>query len=110
MFDPETGETSGMRMKETMNDYRYFPEPDLAPVFISDEWMNQIQAEMPPLPRVLFEKFTAQYGLSAGHATTLVDTKDVAFYFEALGAACGNYQAAANWVLGPVKTFLNENN
>ncbi|MCA0232775.1 MAG: Asp-tRNA(Asn)/Glu-tRNA(Gln) amidotransferase subunit GatB [Bacteroidetes bacterium] len=110
MFDPETGETSGMRMKETMNDYRYFPEPDLAPVFISDEWMNQIQAEMPPLPRVLFEKFTTQYGLSAGHATTLVDTKDVAFYFEALGAACGNYQAAANWVLGPVKTFLNENN
>lgn len=109
MFDPETGETSGMRVKESMNDYRYFPEPDLAPVFISDEWMTQIQTEMPPLPRQLFEKFTTQYGLSVGHATTLTDTKDVATYFEALGSASGNYQTAANWVLGPVKTYLNEN-
>jgi aspartyl-tRNA(Asn)/glutamyl-tRNA(Gln) amidotransferase subunit B len=109
MFDPETGETSGMRVKESMNDYRYFPEPDLAPVFISDEWMTQIQTEMPPLPRQLFEKFTTQYGLSVGHATTLTDTKDIAIYFEALGSASGNYQAAANWVLGPVKTYLNEN-
>jgi len=109
MFDPETGETSGMRLKETMNDYRYFPEPDLAPVFISDEWMTKIQDEMPPLPRQLFERFTANYGLSAGHATTLTDTKEVALYFEELGAKAGNYQAAANWVLGPVKTYLNEN-
>ncbi len=109
MFDPETGETSGMRVKETMNDYRYFPEPDLAPVFISDEWMDKIKAEMPPLPRQLFEKFTVNYGLSAGHALTLIDTKDVALYFERLGVEVGNYQAAANWVLGPVKTYLNEN-
>jgi aspartyl-tRNA(Asn)/glutamyl-tRNA(Gln) amidotransferase subunit B len=109
MFDPETGETSGMRLKETMNDYRYFPEPDLAPVFISDEWMAKIQDEMPPLPRQLFERFTTKYGLSAGHATTLTDTKEIALYFEELGAKAGNYQAAANWVLGPVKTYLNEN-
>ena len=109
MFDPETGETYGMRVKETMNDYRYFPEPDLAPIFISDEWMARIQDEMPPLPRRLFEKFTLVYGLSIGHAATLTDTKDVALYFEQLGSAVGNYQAAANWVLGPVKTYLNEN-
>ncbi|MEZ4904063.1 MAG: Asp-tRNA(Asn)/Glu-tRNA(Gln) amidotransferase subunit GatB [Spirosomataceae bacterium] len=108
MFDPETGETSGMRLKETMNDYRYFPEPDLVPVFISEQWLGQIRSEMPPLPRQLYIKFTTQYGLSASHATTLTDTKEVAIYFEELGKAIGYYQAAANWVLGPVKTYLNE--
>ena len=109
-YDPETNQTQGMRLKETMNDYRYFPEPDLAPVVISDEWLAKIQAEMPPLPRELFDKFTHQYGLSSNHAAVLTDSKDVALYFEALGQATGNYQAAANWTIGPVKTYLNENN
>jgi len=109
MFDSETGETSAMRLKETMNDYRYFPEPDLAPVFISEEWIEQIRGEMPPLPSELYERFMTKYGLSADHAKILTDNKNVALYFEDLGRAVGNYQAAANWVLGPVKTYLNEN-
>ncbi|TAG62175.1 MAG: Asp-tRNA(Asn)/Glu-tRNA(Gln) amidotransferase GatCAB subunit B, partial [Runella slithyformis] len=99
-----------MRLKETMNDYRYFPEPDLAPVVISDEWLARIENEMPPLPRQLFDKFTNEYGLSNNHAAVLTDSKDVALYFEQLGQAVGNYQAAANWTIGPVKTYLNENN
>jgi len=110
MFDPEANQTHGMRLKETMNDYRYFPEPDLAPVIISDEWLAHIQTEMPPLPRQLFDRFVHQYGLSENHAAVLTDSKDVAQYFEALGQATGNYQTAANWTIGPVKTYLNENN
>ncbi|MCU0338307.1 MAG: Asp-tRNA(Asn)/Glu-tRNA(Gln) amidotransferase subunit GatB [Spirosomaceae bacterium] len=109
MFDPETGETFGMRVKETMNDYRYFPEPDLAPVFISDEWMAEIEQNMPPVPQVMYERFTRIYKLSPQHAATLTDTKDVALYFEELSAIVGHFQIAANWVLGPVKMFLNEN-
>ena len=109
-YDPETNQTAGMRLKETMNDYRYFPEPDLAPVVISEAWLAQIKSEMPPLPRQLFDKFTNEYGLSANHANVLTDSKDVALYFEELGRAVGNYQAAANWTIGPVKSYLNENN
>lgn len=109
MFAPETGETYGMRVKETMNDYRYFPEPDLAPVLISEEWLTQIKQQMPPIPQAMYERFTRIYRLSAQHAATLTDTKDVALYFEELSAILGNFQVAANWVLGPVKNFLNEN-
>ena len=109
MFDADNGHTYSMRLKETMNDYRYFPEPDLAPVIISDEWLVDIQANLPELPRQLFEKFTTQYNLSPNHASTLTDSKEVANYFERLSAVTNNYQTAANWAIGPVKSYLNEN-
>jgi aspartyl-tRNA(Asn)/glutamyl-tRNA(Gln) amidotransferase subunit B len=107
-YDPDANQTHGMRLKETMNDYRYFPEPDLAPVVISDEWLADIENAMPLLPRALFEKFTTVYGLSPQHATALTDAKDVAVYFETLCQTTAHPQTAANWVLGPVKTYLNE--
>ncbi len=108
MYDPDKNQTYGMRLKETMNDYRYFPEPDLAPVLISDAWLVDIENAMPPLPRQLSEKFVNEYGLSASHAATLTDSKDVALFFESLGQESNNYQAAANWTIGPVKSYLNE--
>ncbi len=109
MYDPDANKTYGMRVKETMNDYRYFPEPDLSPVVISDDWMANIKNTMPPLPNELLERFKNEYGLSATHATTLTDSKDNALYFEELGKLTNNFQAAANWMIGPVRSYLNEN-
>jgi aspartyl-tRNA(Asn)/glutamyl-tRNA(Gln) amidotransferase subunit B len=107
-FDANTGTTSGQRSKETMNDYRYFPEPDLTPLVISDEWLARIQAEMPALPRELYAQFTQQYGLPEYDAQVLTDTKEIAEFFNAVCQHTKNYKAASNWVMGPVKSYLNE--
>jgi aspartyl-tRNA(Asn)/glutamyl-tRNA(Gln) amidotransferase subunit B len=108
MFDVETGNTYGMRMKETMNDYRYFPDPDLSPVVVSDEWLESIRATMPSLPQELREKFTTVYGIPAYDALVLTDTKEVADYFEEVCAQTRFYKSASNWLMGPVKSYLNE--
>lgn len=107
-FDAGTGESKGMRTKEDMNDYRYFPEPDLQPVVISDEWLNAIKAEMPALPAELFEKFTKVYGLPEYDAFVLTDEKGMALYFDEICQHTKNYKAASNWMMGAVKSYLNE--
>ncbi|MBC3541561.1 Asp-tRNA(Asn)/Glu-tRNA(Gln) amidotransferase subunit GatB [Rufibacter sediminis] len=107
-FDANSGTTTGMRSKETMNDYRYFPEPDLPPVIISEEWLQSVQESMPALPQVLYNRFTQEYGLSDYDAGVLTDDKDIALYFDALCQQTKNYKAAANWMSGPVKSYLNE--
>jgi len=107
-FDANTGITSGQRSKETMNDYRYFPEPDLTPLVISEEWLNRIKTEMPSLPHELYARFTQEYGLPEYDANVLTDTKEVAEYLDALCQCTSNYKAASNWVMGPVKSYLNE--
>jgi aspartyl-tRNA(Asn)/glutamyl-tRNA(Gln) amidotransferase subunit B len=107
-FDATTGKTHSMRTKEELNDYRYFPDPDLSPVIISEAWLSQIKAAMPALPRELRDKLVSQYGLSVYDAQVLTDSKDVALYFEELCKHTGNYKAAANWMMGPVKSYLNE--
>ena len=107
-FDAETGETSSMRKKESMNDYRYFPEPDLTPLFVSEAWLDSIRAELPALPRALFLKFTQQYKLTEYDALILTDSKETALYFEEICLHTTNYKAAANWLIGPVKSYLNE--
>lgn len=107
-FDAATGSTAGMRTKEELNDYRYFPDPDLSPVVISKDWIAQIKVLMPALPRELQQKFVTQYGLSAYDALVLIDSKEIAQYFENVCAFTKNYKAAANWVMGPVKSHLNE--
>lgn len=107
-FDANTGTTSGQRSKESMNDYRYFPEPDLSPLVISDEWLERIKAEMPALPHELYARFTQQYGLPDYDATVLTDTKEIAEYFDAVCQHTQNYKAASNWVMGQVKSYLNE--
>ncbi|ALJ00558.1 Asp-tRNA(Asn)/Glu-tRNA(Gln) amidotransferase subunit GatB [Rufibacter tibetensis] len=107
-FDANSGTTTGMRSKETMNDYRYFPEPDLPPVIISEEWLNNVKESMPALPQVLYNRFTGEYGLSDYDAGVLTDDKEIALYFDTLCQHTKNYKAAANWMSGPVKSYLNE--
>ncbi|UOR06832.1 Asp-tRNA(Asn)/Glu-tRNA(Gln) amidotransferase subunit GatB [Hymenobacter aerilatus] len=107
-FDAASGTTNGQRSKETMNDYRYFPEPDLPPVVIDDEWLHRIQAGLPALPQQLYARFTGELGLSDYDATVLTAEKDVALFFDELTRLTPNAKAAANWVQGAVKSYLNE--
>lgn len=107
-FDAGTGLTYSMRTKEELNDYRYFPDPDLSPLEVSDKWLNDIKASMPSLPRELYSKFVSEYHLPEYDAHVLTDTKEVALYFEELCKLTKNFKAASNWVMGPVKSYLNE--
>ncbi len=109
-FDPSTGTTAGMRSKEELNDYRYFPDPDISPVHISDKWLRDIKAAMPSLPRDLHQKFVTVYGIPSYDAAVLTDTKEIALYFEKLCSKTKNFKAASNWIMGPVKSYLNEQN
>lgn len=108
-YDADKNKTFSMREKEELNDYRYFPDPDLSPVIISDEWLERIKSSMPALPHELLEKFIKQYKLSKYDAHVLTDSKESAVYFETLCNHTPNAKAAANWVMGPVKAWLNEN-
>jgi aspartyl-tRNA(Asn)/glutamyl-tRNA(Gln) amidotransferase subunit B len=107
-FDALKGITISMRSKEAANDYRYFPEPDLQPIVLNDEQIKSIQNEMPELPRNLFLKYTTQFGLSEYDALNITDNKGVALYFENLINYTKNYKAAANWIMGEIKSYLNE--
>ncbi len=107
-FDSSTGTTSGMRTKEALNDYRYFPDPDLSPVRISEKWLQGIVSSMPSLPRELSLKFINEYGLPAYDARVLTDDRETAVFFEKICRHTPNYKAASNWVMGPVKSYLNE--
>lgn len=108
-FDALKGTTFSMRSKEEANDYRYFPEPDLPPFIANQAYVDSIKAQMPALPDVLFEKYTKELGLSEYDAQVLTDLKEIAAYFEELISHTTNYKAAANWVMGSVKSYLNEN-
>lgn len=107
-YNAGNGKTYGMRTKEELNDYRYFPDPDLSPMIVSEEWLASIKSSMPELPRQLQVRFTVQYGIPAYDAQVLTDSKDVAEYFENICRHTANYKAASNWVMGPVKSYLNE--
>ncbi len=107
-FDVNTGKSFGMRTKEELNDYRYFPDPDLSPMHVSEEWLNDIKAAMPLLPRQMYQKFVTEYQLPGYDAQVLTDTKEVALYFSEVGSFTKNYKAASNWVMGPIKSYLNE--
>lgn len=107
-FDAQTGRSQAMREKETMNDYRYFPDPDLTPVVISEAWLADIRAQMPTLPAERYRQFTTQYGLPDYDAALLTDAKELADYYEAVCRRTPNYKVASNWIMGPVKGQLNE--
>jgi len=108
-FDALKGITISMRTKEAANDYRYFPEPDLQPLFVDQKQIDIIHAEMPALPRDLFIKYTKELGLSDYDAFILTDTKSIALFFEELIQQTKNYKSAANWVMGDIKSYLNQN-
>jgi len=107
-FNALKGNTFSMRSKEAANDYRYFPEPDLPPFLITDEFLNQIKVNLPQLPEEMYLKLRNAFGLSQYDAQTITDDKQTALYYIELSKFCKNYKAAANWVLGSVKSFLNE--
>jgi aspartyl-tRNA(Asn)/glutamyl-tRNA(Gln) amidotransferase subunit B len=107
-FDPVTGASFSMREKEDLNDYRYFPEPDLSPVRVTDDWLEAIKKSMPELPASLKKRFMNELGLSDADAAFLSDTRDVAAYYQELVSFTKNYKAAANWVMGPLQTLVNE--
>ena len=98
-----------MRSKEAANDYRYFPEPDLQPLVILQEQIDAIAKEMPPLPRNLYLKYTQEFGLSDYDAMNITDSKGIALYYESLLNHTKNAKAAANWLMGEIKSYLNEN-
>ncbi len=108
-FDALKGITISMRSKEAANDYRYFPEPDLQPLHITQKQINDVKENMPALPRDLYQKYTKELGLSSYDASNLTDTKSIALYFEELIKEVKNHKAAANWVMGDVKSYLNQN-
>ncbi len=108
-FDAMKGTTFSMRSKEEANDYRYFPEPDLPPFIANQAMVDEIKAQMPALPDALYARYTQELGLSDYDAQVLTDTKEVALYFDALIKHTPNTKSAANWVMGSVKSYLNEN-
>jgi len=107
-FDALKGETFSMRTKEESNDYRYFPEPDLLPITISKEQIEQVKKQMPPLPRELFIKYTSQFKLSEYDANVLTESKEIALYYQQIIEHTDNYKQAANWVMGDIKSYINQ--
>jgi aspartyl-tRNA(Asn)/glutamyl-tRNA(Gln) amidotransferase subunit B len=108
LYDPDRDETRSMRSKEDAMDYRYFPDPDLLPLAISPEWIEQARKGMPELPGAMRERFTREYGLSQYDAQTLTSGKAIASYFEAVARAIADSKLAANWVIGEVSAAVNE--
>ncbi|MDN3582859.1 Asp-tRNA(Asn)/Glu-tRNA(Gln) amidotransferase subunit GatB [Mucilaginibacter flavus] len=109
-FNADTGETSVLRSKEMANDYRYFPEPDLMPLMLTEQYVNDIRERLPVLPAQLQQKYVTELGLSAYDASVITADRDVAHYFEELIKATDHYKAAANWLMGAVKSYLNDHN
>ena len=107
LFDPDTGETRAMRTKEDAADYRYFPDPDLPPLVIARDWVEEVRQGMSELPRVMAARFVEQYGLPAYDATTLTQNQAMAAYFEATTQVCGQAKLASNWIMGEVSRRLN---
>ncbi len=107
LFNPDTGETRAMRSKEDSADYRYFPDPDLPPLCISEQWVEQTRAQMPELPRAMAERFVQQHGLPEYDATTLTQSPAMAAYFEVVTATSGQPKLASNWIMGEVSKRLN---
>lgn len=109
-FDASNGSSFPLRSKEEANDYRYFPEPDLAPFRITDTYLDEIRAALPELPEEMLARYTQQLGLPDYDARVICDDKATAVYFETLINITPHHKAAANWMLGPVKSWLNEQN
>lgn len=107
-FDAVSGTTSVLRSKEMANDYRYFPEPDLPPVFLTENYIQDVHSNMPALPDELFKKFTQEFSLSEYDAQNILEQKEIALYYIEITKHSKNYKAAANWLMGAIKSYLNE--
>ena len=109
LYDPDRHETRSMRSKEDAQDYRYFPDPDLPPLVIAEDWISRVRAQMPELPEAMKTRFMRDYALPAADAATLTADHDLADYFEiAAKGSGGEAKIVANWVLGEVSAALNK--
>ncbi|HLI85765.1 MAG TPA: Asp-tRNA(Asn)/Glu-tRNA(Gln) amidotransferase subunit GatB [Bryobacteraceae bacterium] len=106
LYNPETGETAGMRSKEHAHDYRYFPEPDLTPLRVSEGWLGEIRSSMPELPSRKRARFVGEYGLREYDAEVLTQSRAVSDYFETVASVSRDPKTAANWVMGDLMGML----
>ena len=106
LWDEATGQTVSMRSKEEAHDYRYFPEPDLPPVEVSDAWIDDVRATLPELPEARKQRFIRDYGLPVADAAQIAHTEELARFFEDTAASADNPKAASNWVMGEVTRRL----
>ncbi|MFY8042989.1 MAG: Asp-tRNA(Asn)/Glu-tRNA(Gln) amidotransferase GatCAB subunit B, partial [Rhodoferax sp.] len=107
LFNPDTGETRAMRTEEDAADYRYFPDPDLPPLCISEQWVQEVRGQMAELPRNMATRFQTDYSLSDYDATQLTQSLALATFFEAAAKACGQAKLASNWITGELARRLN---
>jgi aspartyl-tRNA(Asn)/glutamyl-tRNA(Gln) amidotransferase subunit B len=108
LYDPDRNETRSMRSKEEANDYRYFPDPDLLPLVLEEDWIEQIRAGLPELPDEKAARFAREFGLSDYDAGVLTASREIAAYYESVVATLGgDAKLAANWVMGDLSGFLN---
>ncbi|MFT3902113.1 MAG: Asp-tRNA(Asn)/Glu-tRNA(Gln) amidotransferase subunit GatB [Niabella sp.] len=108
-FDASNGTTFAIRDKEDAEDYRYFPDPDLTPFDLKESFIEEIRQSIPALPAARIAVYTQQYNLPEYDARVLTEEKENAEYFEQVISHTNNYKAASNWMLGPVKSWLNDN-
>ncbi|MBC8053198.1 MAG: Asp-tRNA(Asn)/Glu-tRNA(Gln) amidotransferase subunit GatB [Sphingobacteriaceae bacterium] len=108
-FDASTGITSVLRSKEMAYDYRYFPEPDLPPLVLTEELIQQIKGSLPELPEQRVKRYKEEFGLSEYDALQLTSDRSVSDYFQQVVSYTKNYKSAANWINGPVQSYINEN-
>lgn len=108
-FEASNGSTFSMRSKELAHDYRYFPEPDLPPLVLTEAQIEEVRKAMPALPQELIAKYTSKLGLTPYDAGVLTENKEIAWYFEATIQHTAHYKAAANWLSGDIKSYLNAN-
>jgi len=109
-FDAEKGTSFPLRTKEEADDYRYFTDPDLPPFIVTDELIQLLREALPELPNEIAQRYVTQYRLSDYDAVQLADEKETALYFEQVIRNAPNYKAVANWILGPIRSYLNEHN
>src|SRR5712691_1414245 len=107
LYNVDSDETVGMRSKEHAHDYRYFPEPDLVPLRISEQWLEEVKSQMPELPAQKRARFVEVYGLRDYDAQALTQTRALGEYYETVATVSGDPRAAANWVMGDLSGALN---
>jgi aspartyl-tRNA(Asn)/glutamyl-tRNA(Gln) amidotransferase subunit B len=108
LWNADRGETVSMRSKEEAHDYRYFPEPDLPPLIVPSEWVEEIRASLPEMPEAKRRRFVLVYGLPDYDAGVLTQSREVADYFETVATDCGHAKAASNWVMNEVLRMLKD--
>ena len=108
LFDPESGTTRSMRMKETLTDYRYFPDPDLPAFVLAKEMVDNVREKMPFVPWEIKDQLVNKYGLPTYDAEVLTEEREIAEFYLELADSTGLAKACSNWIMGPVKGYLNE--